>query len=329
MIRKNLEYYNDGLSQGDKVVLGRSITLIESKTSEDMVMAGRLLDQVLVKTGRSIRIGITGVPGVGKSTFIEVFGEYLIGLGKKVAVLAVDPSSKLTGGSIMGDKTRMERLSKNSKAYIRPSSTGAALGGVNNKTREAVLLCEAAGFDIILVETVGVGQSETMVHGMVDFFLLLLLPGAGDELQGIKKGIVEMADGLIINKADGDQYNLARKSKADYLNALHLFSIADSGWQPQVQLCSALESNGLEDAWQMITEYVDKTKKNGFFDQNRKDQNLRWFNEKVTNSVLDIFHKNATILELKVRMEKEIENNAVSVLSAASKIDEALIKLLS
>lgn len=329
MQERDLNYYINGLAQHSKVVLGRAITLVESKKVSDLELASKLMDAILPETGNSIRIGITGVPGVGKSTFIESFGEFLIGQGKKVAVLAVDPSSQITGGSILADKTRMERLSKNAASFIRPSAAGSALGGVNNKTREAVLLCEAAGYDVILIETVGVGQSETLVHGLVDFFLLLLLPGAGDELQGIKKGIMELADGLAINKADGDQEKLAKRSKADCLNALHLFSLNDSGWSPKVRLCSAIENHGLFDVWQDILEYENKMKANQFWFKKRKDQEIGWFEEHVSQSALDVFEQNSAINALRASLLEEIKASRISVLSATTRIKEKIKVLFS
>jgi LAO/AO transport system kinase len=247
-------------------------------------------------TGRSIRIGITGVPGVGKSTFIEAMGLYLTNeLQKKMAVLAIDPSSTLSRGSILGDKTRMEFLSKHPNAYIRPSPTVGSLGGVARHTREAMLLCEAAGFDIILVETVGVGQSETLVRGMCDFFLLLMLAGAGDELQGIKKGIMEMADGLVITKADGNNALKAQNAQLDYQNALHLFPLPESGWMPQVLTCSAQETTGISPVWDMIGHFVAFTEQNGFFKRQRQQQNLYWMQESIRYLLEDSFYTHPAV----------------------------------
>jgi LAO/AO transport system kinase len=282
-IRKNrlsVEAYLQGVISGDRVVLSRAVTLIESNHPEDQILAHELMESIMPYTGNSIRLGITGVPGVGKSTFIESFGTLICNeKGKKLAVLTIDPSSQRTKGSILGDKTRMEELARNPKAYIRPSATGSSLGGVAAKTRETMLLCEAAGYDFILVETVGVGQSETTVKGMVDFFLLLMLAGAGDELQGIKKGIMEMADAIAISKADGDNKVLAIKAKADYQNALHLFPVSPSGWLPKVFTCSAFERDSWLPIWDNIMEYAAKTKANGYFDYNRKEQNKEWFHQ--------------------------------------------------
>jgi LAO/AO transport system kinase len=244
--RLPLVEYRNGILSGDRAILSRAITLVESSLDSDADLASQLVQEILPKTGNSIRIGITGVPGVGKSTFIESFGKLLVDKGHQVAVLAVDPSSQKTKGSILGDKTRMDQLAADKRAFIRPSPTGTTLGGVSAKTREAMLLCEAAGFDVILIETVGVGQSETAVKGMVDFFLLLMLAGAGDELQGIKKGIMEMADALFINKAEGKNLLEAKKAKANYSNALHLFPLGENSWSPKVLLGSSVDGTGLE-----------------------------------------------------------------------------------
>ena len=259
----------DALVEGDRLALAKAITLIESSRSDHRAAAQELLGRLLPKTGHSIRIGISGVPGVGKSTFIERFGLLLLSLGKRVAVLAVDPSSPVAGGSILGDKTRMEVLSRSSDAFIRPSPAGRTLGGVAQRTRETLLLCEAAGFDVILVETVGVGQSEHQVAGMVDFFMLLMLPGGGDELQGIKKGILELADALVINKADGDSKALAAQAQQHYQNALHLLS-NPSFWTPKVVTCSALEDQGIDSIWTMITDFTALAQANGVWNQQRK-----------------------------------------------------------
>lgn len=262
-------------------MLAQAITLAESLRTEDQILANKLIEELLPLTGKSVRIGITGVPGVGKSTFIEAFGKLLTTNSKKIAVLAVDPSSVKTKGSILGDKTRMEELSKDTRAFIRPTATGNTLGGVADKTREAILLCEAAGYEVMIIETVGVGQSETAVRNMVDFFLLLMLAGAGDELQGIKKGIMEMADGVVITKADGENLKMANQAQADFQHALHLFSDSDSGWKPKVITSSALEKRGINETWKLIQDYLILTKGNGFFEKNRDQQNLVWFQESI------------------------------------------------
>lgn len=271
-------------------MLAKSITLIESQLDSHRAQAQEILEQVLPRTGKTIRIGITGVPGVGKSTFIESFGLYLISQGKKVAVLAVDPSSPVAGGSILGDKTRMELLARENDAFIRPSPSAGALGGVAQKTRESLLLCEAAGYDVVLVETVGVGQSEYEVAGMVDFFMVLMLPNAGDELQGIKKGILELADAIVINKADGESVNLANRAKAHYTNALHLLA-HNSFWQTQVKTCSALEKNNIDDIWAMICEFKALAEEDGAFNDKRAKQNKEWMLNLI-HEMLDLKLKN-------------------------------------
>ena len=274
--RLAVDSYVEGILNRDRVVLSQAITLIESRLADDRVLAQRVLERILPHTGQSLRIGITGVPGVGKSTFIEAFGQHITALGKTLAVLTVDPSSQRSGGSILGDKTRMETLSHNPLAYIRPSAAGGSLGGVAHRTREALLLCEAAGFNLIIIETVGVGQSETLVRGMTDFFLLLMLAGAGDELQGIKKGIMEMADAIAITKADGTNRPGAGQAANEYRNALHLFPMSESGWLPPVLTCSALENEGIAAIWHMIERYETATRDSGFFITNRQHQNLDW-----------------------------------------------------
>lgn len=277
--RLSIDDYLNGILNKNRIALGQAITLIESSLSTDEGIADRLMEKILPYTGRSIRIGITGVPGVGKSTFIEAFGKYIIGEGRTLAVLTVDPSSPITKGSILGDKTRMENLSKNPNAFIRPTPAGNSLGGVANKTREALLLCEAAGYDVIIIETVGVGQSEVAVKNMVDFFLLLVLAGAGDELQGIKKGIMEMADCIVITKADGDNVKHASEAQAEYQHALHLTSQSESGWIPKVQTASAITGNGIDEVWRIIHSFQDKMRQNGFFEAQRSRQQITWFKE--------------------------------------------------
>lgn len=303
--RLDLTAYKNGILSGNRVILSQAITLVESTLESDQDLASELVQSLMVHTGNSIRIGITGVPGVGKSTFIEAFGKLLLDHGKKVAVLAIDPSSQLTRGSILGDKTRMENLSSDKRAFIRPSPSGTTLGGVSGKTREAMLLCEAAGFDVILVETVGVGQSETAVKNMVDFFLLLMLAGAGDELQGIKKGIMEMADGLVIHKADGDNFEPAKKAKATYQNAFHFFSISQKNWTPKVLLASSTTGLGMEKIWEMVIEYEMKTKGSGFWESNRVAQRLHWLDDQIQDLLGLAFLKNP---EVKQVFESEKQN---------------------
>src|SRR5690606_7561207 len=261
--------------------LSQAITIIESTAKKHQQQAKELIEKCLPHANKSIRIGITGVPGVGKSTFIESLGKLLISKGKKVAVLTVDPSSSISKGSILGDKTRMEELVKEENAFIRPSASGDTLGGVAKKTRETIILCEAAGFDVILIETVGVGQSETAVHSMTDFFLLLKLAGAGDELQGIKRGIMEMADSIIINKADGENLKAAKQAKVEFQRALHLFPAKESGWTPKTATCSALKNEGIEAIWEIVSDYITLTKNNEFFDHKRNEQNKFWLHQTI------------------------------------------------
>ncbi|MBO6494469.1 MAG: methylmalonyl Co-A mutase-associated GTPase MeaB [Roseivirga sp.] len=307
----------EGIRSGNRVILSRAITLIESNREEDQKQAEDLLQAILPDTGKSFRLGITGVPGVGKSTFIESFGTLLTERGKKLAVLTIDPSSQRTKGSILGDKTRMEELARNPNAFIRPSASGSTLGGVSGKTREVMLLCEAAGFDFIIIETVGVGQSETHVHGMVDFFLLLMLAGAGDELQGIKKGIMEMADSVVINKADGDNLKQAKRAKAEYQNALHLFPANPSGWIPQVKTCSALDKSGLEEVFEMLTKFQTQVVGNGFFDKNRANQQVSWFKENLNELLKISFFKKPEVQQRYQEKLQEVQSGKTPALNAA------------
>jgi LAO/AO transport system kinase len=293
--RLSIPEYTHGITTGNRMILSRAITLIESNLPEDKDLAQELLESILPHTGKSIRIGITGVPGVGKSTFIETFGKYLTSQNKKIAVLAIDPSSQLTKGSILGDKTRMEELAHEPLAYIRPSPTGASLGGVTHKTRETMLLCEAAGFEVIIIETVGVGQSETYVHGMVDFFLLLMLAGAGDELQGIKKGIMEMADLIAITKADSGNEHQANLAKNEYESALHTFPPNGTGWFPQVITCSATEKVGISEIWEMVEKHQEMLRNNGKFVENRQSQNLVWMHDFIKQSLEQNFYTNHNV----------------------------------
>ena len=285
----SVQDYVDGILQGDRVILSRAITLIESTNPEHQKLAQQVIEACLPHAGNSLRIGITGVPGAGKSTFIEAFGKFLTAQGKHIAVLAIDPSSERSKGSILGDKTRMEQLSTDPHAFIRPSPSGLTLGGVARKTRETIILCEAAGFDVIIVETVGVGQSETVVKSMVDFFLLLMLAGAGDELQGIKRGIMEMADALVINKADGDNVTPAELAKTRYQSALHLFPQNENGWMVPVTTCSALEHTAIDKVWEIITDFETLTKGNGYFSKNRNEQNVKIFYDWIDFTIKNDF----------------------------------------
>lgn len=306
--------------KGDIVSLSRAITLVESKKRSDREIANKILKECLLRKNSSIRIGVTGVPGVGKSTFIESFGSYLSKTGKKIAVLAVDPSSSLTKGSILGDKTRMENLVRDKNVYIRPSPAGNHLGGVSNKTRECIILCEAAGFDIILIETVGVGQSEISVYEMVDYFLLLKLSGAGDELQGIKRGIIEMADSIIINKSDGDNIKAANLAKSEFKMALNLYPLKASKWKPKVSTCSSINSDGIKEIWTEISSYFRLTKNNGYFTKNRNDQKKHWLIQTLNTQIqADFFHNKNLIIELENQI-KLLESNQTTVLAAAELI---------
>ncbi|MEP3837572.1 MAG: methylmalonyl Co-A mutase-associated GTPase MeaB [Algibacter sp.] len=297
--------------------LSRAITLVESKNTSHKTQANTILKACLPHANKSIRVGITGVPGVGKSTFIEAFGKHLTSLGKRVAVLAIDPSSSITKGSILGDKTRMEALVKDNNAFIRPSASGDSLGGVARKTRESIILCEAAGFDVIIIETVGVGQSETTVHSMVDFFLLLKLAGAGDELQGIKRGIIEMADTIAINKADGNNIKQAKLAQVEFKRALHLYPEKSSQWQPKVMLCSALKNQGIEAIWDIILEYVDATTKTNYFHKNRLEQNKYWLIQTVENQLKSNFFSTPKIKKALKEQIQLLENNKTTPFAAA------------
>ncbi len=306
--------------KGNQVALSRAITFVESTSSKHTSIAQKIIEGCLPYSNQSIRIGVTGVPGVGKSTFIESFGKLLLTKGKKVAVLTVDPSSTVSGGSILGDKTRMEELVKEENAFIRPSASGNSLGGVARKTRESIILCEAAGFDIILIETVGVGQSETAVHSMVDFFLLLKLAGAGDELQGIKRGIMEMADAIVINKADGQNIKAAQQAKVEFQRALHLFPPKESGWTPKTSTCSAINKDGMDDIWTIVGDYVTLTKVNGFFDHERIEQNKFWLHQTIEEQLKTDFYQNPKIKKELPLVLKAIENHKTTPFEAAKKL---------
>lgn len=297
--------------------LSRAITLIESKNPKHLEKANSIIKHCLPHANKSVRVGITGVPGVGKSTFIEALGKHLSAQGKRIAVLAIDPSSSITKGSILGDKTRMEDLVKDTNVFIRPSPSGDSLGGVARKTRETIILCEAAGFDTILIETVGVGQSETAVHSMVDFFLLLKLAGAGDELQGIKRGIIEMADAIAINKADSDNIKRAKLAKVEFNRALHLYPTKDSGWTPKVQLCSALENDGIEAIWKTITDYVTLTTANNYFSERRQEQNKYWLIQTIKDNLHNDFFNHPKIKQALENQLNRIEKNETTPFVAA------------
>ncbi|MEP2934915.1 MAG: methylmalonyl Co-A mutase-associated GTPase MeaB [Gilvibacter sp.] len=313
----DVDQLTNGILAGDAVALSRGITLVESTANKHQKLAQQLILNCLQHTKPALRIGITGVPGVGKSTFIEQMGNLLIGKGHKVAVLAIDPSSSLNKGSILGDKTRMDTLVRSENAFIRPSASGESLGGVARKTREAIVLCEAAGYDYILIETVGVGQSETAVHSMTDFFLLLKLAGAGDELQGIKRGIIEMADAIVINKADGENQKAARLAKTEFNRALHLYPAKDNGWSPKTLTCSAIENQGIEQTLEMIHDFAALTKENGHFENRRKEQQEYWFRQTVSNTLLDDFYKKPEVKKEITSLLKAMDDKKITPFEAA------------
>ena len=303
--QRSVNEFVTGVLNSNITFLSKAITLVESTNIKHQQKANEILNCCLPHANKSVRIGITGVPGVGKSTFIETFGKYLTAQGKKVAVLAVDPSSSINKGSILGDKTRMEALVTDENAFIRPSPSGTSLGGVAQKTRESIILCEAAGFDTIIIETVGVGQSETVVHSMVDFFLLLKLAGAGDELQGIKRGIIEMADAIVINKADGDNKQNAKIAKVAFNRALHLYPLKESKWQPKVLTASALHNSGIEEINKMILTYIAITKENAYFNKKRNEQNKFWLLSTIEQQLKTNFYQNPKV---KSALQEEIDN---------------------
>ena len=319
---RTLDALLTGLRNGDRQTLAESITLVESTRSEDMQLAAELVQACLPFSGKSIRVGITGVPGVGKSTFIESFGKVLVDQGLKVAVLAIDPSSSTSGGSILGDKTRMQDLSVNEQVFIRPSAAGVTLGGVARKTRESIYVCEAAGFDVILIETVGVGQSETLVHSMVDFFLLLMLAGAGDELQGIKRGIMEMADALVITKADGDNAKKAQMASREYANAMHLFPPKQSDWTAQSFTCSSYQNENIDKVWQVIESFVNQTKINGWFETHRKLQDKYWLAETLKEMILNDFFGDEDLVDELKKAEEKVFSGELTSFHAAELVYE-------
>ena len=312
--------YVDGILKGNITVLGQAVTLVESQNPDHYALAQEVIEKCLPHAGRSVRIGITGVPGAGKSTSIDAFGLHVLKDGGKLAVLAIDPSSERSNGSILGDKTRMEKLSVHPDAFIRPSPSAGSLGGVARKTRETIVLCEAAGFDKIFVETVGVGQSETAVHSMVDFFLLIQLAGTGDELQGIKRGIMEMADGIVINKADGDNIDRARLAQAQFRSALHLFPLPPSGWTPEVLTYSGYYEIGIPEVWDMIYRYFDFVKKNGYFEEKRRQQEKYWMYESINEHLKAHFYNNPVIEEMLAAKQKLVLEAKQSSFMAAADV---------
>lgn len=322
------DQYADGILKGDRAILGQAITLIESTLQKHYALAQQIIEKCLPHAGKSLRIGITGVPGAGKSTFIEALGKHITGMGYKLAVLAIDPSSKRTKGSILGDKTRMEKLSADLNAFIRPSPSAGTLGGVARKTREIIILCEAAGFDIVFVETVGVGQSEVLVHSMVDYFLLLMIAGAGDELQGIKRGIMEMADTIIINKADGDNIIKAQTAKTEYENALHLYPLPESGWKPVIGSCSSLNKTGIDRVWNTIMDYYNFTLKNGYFKKNRDKQVKYHMYDYINRELSESFYHNEYVKKLIPVTEKKLLSHKMTSYTAARKLLDAYLSHL-
>ncbi len=315
-----MDEYVKGVLAGDRTILARTITLVESNSRAHMDMAQEVIKRILPHTGNSIRIGVTGVPGVGKSTFIEALGGDLLEKGKKVAVLAIDPSSTRTRGSILGDKTRMDDLARDSRCFIRPSPTGGTLGGVARKTRETMLVCEAAGFDVVLVETVGVGQSEISVRSMVDFFLLLMIAGAGDELQGIKRGVVEMADALVINKADGDNKRRAQMACAEYERAIHYLMPATEGWRTRVHTCSSLAHEGVKEIWEVVQGFMENIGSSGVFDRRRSRQSLGWMHAMLEEHVVDKFITDPNVSAALPGVELKVSSGVLPATSAVAEL---------
>ncbi|MDR0532963.1 MAG: methylmalonyl Co-A mutase-associated GTPase MeaB [Verrucomicrobiales bacterium] len=315
--------YIDGILSGNRTMLARAITLIESNSDRHLDLAQEVLAGVMHKSGNSIRLGITGVPGVGKSTFIESFGTYLCDENNRVAVLAVDPTSSLSGGSILGDKTRMEQLSRHPNSFIRPSPSGGALGGVARKSRETMLLCEAAGYDIILIETVGVGQSETLVHSMVDCFVVLMLAGAGDELQGIKKGIIELADLLVITKADGDNVARAQRAQAELAQVVRMLNCPTEGWRPKVLLSSSVENKGITDVWATIHDYINAGKQHHWLKEKRQQQNVDWLRALVDEALKQSFRQNPGVEKILPQIAAQVKEGKLPQMLALKQLMEA------
>ena len=320
MIIEDANYYIDGVLKRNRRVIAKAITLVESSLPDHQELAKAITDSLLPHSGKAVRIGITGVPGVGKSAFIESFGMMLLKNKHRIAVLAVDPSSKKSGGSVMGDKTRMEKLSVEESTFIRPSPSGGTLGGVARKTRETMIVCEAAGFDVMIVETVGVGQSETTVASMVDFFLVLMLSGAGDELQGIKKGVLELADGIAITKADGDNIEKAKWARKEYETALNLTTPSSSNWLPPVVTCSALKLEGIENIWEIVLSHREKLKSTGVFEENRRNQSIEWMWSLVEEGLLYQFYKKPDVKKMLPKISKKVEKAKIAPTAAAYKL---------
>ena len=318
--------YVAGILEGNITILAQAITLIESNNPTHYAQAQEIIERCLPYAGKSVRIGITGVPGAGKSSFIEAVGNMVTSYRHKLAVLAIDPSSERSGGSILGDKTRMESICHNPDIFVRPSPSAGSLGGVARKTRETIVLCEAAGYDVIFIETVGVGQSETAVHSMVDMFMMLQISGAGDELQGIKRGIMEMADMMVITKADGENITKAELAKAQYSGALHLFPLPESGWRPQVYTCSSLEGTGLEEVWQGVESYLQHIEQNGYFMANRNRQNKYWMYETINETLKSSFYNNPEIESKLAEVEQRVLDAKLSSFIAAKELLDIYFK---
>lgn len=316
----SIDDHVEGVLASDRGIVARTITLVESNAPEHLDKAQEVLRRLLPNTGGSTRVGVTGVPGVGKSTFIEELGGRLLEAGKRVAVLAIDPSSTLTRGSILGDKTRMERLARDDRCFIRPSPSSGTLGGVARKSRETMLVCEAAGFDVVLVETVGVGQSEVSVREMVDFFLLLMIPGAGDELQGIKRGVMELADALLINKADGGNETRAASDRSEFEMALHYLKPATEGWRPEVRTCSSATGDGIDEIWEVVERFVDETKKSGIFERRRGDQVLGWLHGMVEEQLKMRFFSNGEVKKRLPEIERAVSRGEVPATAAVREL---------
>jgi LAO/AO transport system kinase len=321
------DQYVENILCGNRTILSKAITLIESSLPQHAKMAQSIVEKCLPHSGKSIRVGITGVPGAGKSTFIEALGKYLTNKGHRLAVLAIDPSSERSKGSILGDKTRMEDLSTDTNAFIRPSPSSGSLGGVARKTRESIIICEAAGFDVIFIETVGVGQSETVVKSMCDFFLLIQIAGAGDELQGIKRGIMEMADLIAVNKADGNNIEKAKLAQAQYQNALYLFPKLLSGWKPQAMICSAITKFGIDTIWNTIQQFENQTKSNGYFEKRRQEQTKYWMNETICSKLVSNFYSNPEIEKLLPDYEKKVTQGEIGSFTAAKELLDNYFKI--
>ena len=324
---KTVDYFLQGIADSNRYILSEAITLIESRNPQKNLLGFEILSRLEKPASKSIRIGITGSPGVGKSTLLDILGMNLIERGNKVAILAIDPSSTLSKGSILGDKTRMERLSKNENAYIRPTASGQYLGGISASTREAMLLCEAAGYDIIIIETVGVGQSETLVSTMVDVFILLILPGSGDDIQGIKRGIMELADIIMINKADGDRITIANQARKQFRNAVSLIQPKLEGWTTAVEKCSGMSGDGLDKLWKLVMDFVLLAEESGYLTELRENQNWKWFNDKYRFLVLEEYLQTTPLHQLMTQLRSRIEGGQLDPIAAVVELKKSIVEL--